>query len=77
MAPAAIETFAVYETTQDFYREVATREAMEAYCQWYEAVAQQHQQELKAMQREPNLFHWLGLHRRYPGRIGTARHQVF
>ena len=52
----AIDNFAVYQTTREFYREVEVREEFEAYCQWYEQVSLEHQRDLQKMRREANFF---------------------
>lgn len=52
------EIFVVYESTQEFYSEVRYREEWGQYCQWYQDVAQRHRQELKTMQKDPNLLGW-------------------
>ena len=46
----------VYQTTQEFYQEVKYREDFKNYCQWYYAVAEQHQKELQKMRSDINIF---------------------
>jgi len=55
----------VYQTTQEFYQEVKYREDFQNYCQWYSAVAEQHQKELQKMQNDINIFGFF-LKRIYP-----------
>ncbi|MGK7923388.1 MAG: hypothetical protein AB4080_25655 [Trichodesmium sp.] len=50
------EIFEVYQTTQDFYQEVKSREEFENYCEWYYMIAEQHQQELQKMRGDINIF---------------------
>ena len=47
----AVEIFELHQMAQDFRYETADREAHERYCRWYSQVAEQHRQELAAMQR--------------------------
>ena len=60
----AEEVFATYEITYEFYCESEYRAELAAYCEWYNRVAEQHRQELAAMQREANI---LGLFLRRSG----------
>lgn len=53
---ATIELLELHQLAQEFGQEQAHREALDAYCQRYYAMAYQHQQEHQAMQREPNMF---------------------
>lgn len=53
----------LHQIAQAFHNEVAYRHAFENYCRWYVAIAQQHQEELKQMQQEPNLLSWFQGHR--------------
>ncbi|MEM1172016.1 MAG: hypothetical protein AAGJ08_23785 [Cyanobacteria bacterium P01_H01_bin.35] len=46
----------VDQTTQEFYQEVKYREDFNNYCQWYYAVAEQHQKELQKMRSDINIF---------------------
>jgi hypothetical protein len=55
-APPETEILAVYQTTQQFYQEAASREEFDRHCVWYQAVAAQHQRELQKMRRDFNLF---------------------
>lgn len=52
------EAFETYQVTHHFYREVHYRQAFEAYCQWYDAVAEQHRQEAEAMKHDINILGW-------------------
>jgi hypothetical protein len=56
--PAAADIFATYQLVQEFRQEVEYRQEFEHYCQWYGATAQRHQQELKKMRNDINLFGW-------------------
>lgn len=55
---AADERFAVYQATNQFYREVTYRQEFERYCQWYYTTAERHRQELQKMQSDINIFGW-------------------
>jgi hypothetical protein len=55
--PAA-DILETYRVTYEFRHEVQYREKLDAYCEWYYAVAQQHQQELQRMRHDINLFGW-------------------
>ena len=52
------EILEVHALAQEFRQEVHYREEHEAYCQWYAAIAQQHQAELKRMRQEVNFFNF-------------------
>lgn len=52
------ETLQRAKITREFYQEVQYRREFERYCQWYYAVAEQHQQELKKMQGDLNILGW-------------------
>lgn len=56
--PEITPTFAAYEATRQFYREVQTREATSLYCDWYYKTATHHRQELQQMRGEFNLMSW-------------------
>lgn len=56
--PEIEEIFQVYTATHEFYREAEHREALEAHCQWYYQVAEQHRQELENMREDINLLGW-------------------
>lgn len=55
---AAIEILELHQIAQDFRLEMRYRQAFESYCRWYDAIAEQHRQELAAMQRDPDLLAW-------------------
>lgn len=57
-SPEAAESIELYQMAQFFRQEVEYRTAFEEYCQWYQEVAEHHQQELVQMRKEPNLFNW-------------------
>lgn len=60
----AEETFATFQTTSEFYREVSYRQEFERYCQWYYMKAEHHRQDLKKMRKETNFLSWFrGSHR--------------
>ena len=44
------------QLAHDFYRELASREAFDAYCQWYAETAAANQQELTAMDNDIDVF---------------------
>lgn len=52
----ATEICQVDRTTQEFYQEVKYREDFNNYCQWYYAIAEQHQKELQKMRSDINIF---------------------
>ncbi len=54
--PQVEESFAVYQTTHQFYHEVKTRSDYQEYCEWYYAIAEQHRQDLKKMRGEFNIM---------------------
>ncbi|NES03836.1 MAG: hypothetical protein F6K22_13900 [Okeania sp. SIO2F4] len=56
---SATEICQVYQTTQEFYQEVKYREDFNNYCQWYYAIAEQHQKELQKMRSDINIFGFL------------------
>lgn len=59
LPPAEVEgTFAPYQVTSQFYREVRQREAWLGYCQWYYSTAARHRQELQQMRGELNILSW-------------------
>ncbi|MGF1496071.1 MAG: hypothetical protein ACFB8W_04500 [Elainellaceae cyanobacterium] len=55
-----IEILEAHWATYSFHREVRHREELEAYCQWYCQVAEEHRREFAAMQRELNILAWFG-----------------
>jgi hypothetical protein len=57
-------TFAAYQSTSQFYREVQSREAIKCYCDWYYSTAKSHQQELQQMRGELNILGWFRRSRR-------------
>ena len=54
--PEIEATFAAYQTTSQFYREVQARESWSHYCDWYYTTAALHQQELQQMRGEFNIL---------------------
>ena len=58
VAHPEVEVLELYRTTHQFYEEAHHREEQERYCEWYEAIALQHQQELEKMRGDINLFRW-------------------
>ena len=56
--PEIQATFAAYQTTSQFYREVQRREALSLYCDWYYKTAARHHQELQQMRGELNIMAW-------------------
>ena len=57
-ARSQLEALELHQLTRDFYQEAQYREALEQYCQWYYAIAEQNRRDLKQMQKEVNLFGW-------------------
>jgi hypothetical protein len=53
-----LDVLETYQVTHHFYAEVKYRQDFEAYCQWYDAVAEQHRQELEAMKSDINILGW-------------------
>lgn len=51
-----IEVLELHQMALEFRQEQAYREELEAYCDRYQAQAQQNQHDHAAMQNEPNLF---------------------
>jgi hypothetical protein len=64
--PEIEATFAAYQATSQFYREVQTREALSLYCDWYYKTSARHRQELQQMRSELNILSWFrrGRHKR-------------
>lgn len=58
LPPEAEDVFAVHEVTIEFYREVQYRDERDAYSEWYDRIAEQHRQELAAMQQDINILGW-------------------
>jgi len=56
--PEIEETFAAYQATSQFYREVQSREAIKHYSDWYYTTAERHRQELQQMRGEINIMGW-------------------
>ncbi|OCQ90118.1 hypothetical protein BCD64_19515 [Nostoc sp. MBR 210] len=56
--PGVTENFSAYQTTHEFYYEVQQRLEFRRYCEWYNATAESHRQELKKMRGELNIFRW-------------------
>ncbi|MGV0028719.1 hypothetical protein [Phormidesmis priestleyi] len=57
-AQSEAEILEVYRTTHQFYQEAHYREEHDRYCEWYQAIALQNQQELAKMRGDVNLFGW-------------------
>jgi hypothetical protein len=51
-----LEVLELHQLAIEFRQEQTYRDAFEAYCRDYAAIAEQHQQEHAAMQQEVNLF---------------------
>lgn len=62
----AADILVAYQISFEFYEEIRFREAFDDYCQRHQRLAQQHQQELAAMQDDVNLYGW------FLGRRGRA-----
>lgn len=56
LPPPDAEILKTYQVTHDFYQEVQHRQDFKAYCQWYEAIAEQHRRELQKMRSDVNLL---------------------
>lgn len=56
--PPGAEIFAPYRLAHEFQREAQHRQEIDEYCQWYRVTAERHQQELRKMQGDINLFGW-------------------
>lgn len=56
--PEIEETFAAYQATSQFYREVQSRKDLQRYCEWYYTTAERHRQELQQMRGELNIMGW-------------------
>ncbi|MBO3461694.1 hypothetical protein G7B40_039520 [Aetokthonos hydrillicola Thurmond2011] len=56
--PPSEETFAVYQTTHQFYQEIRVRDEFKQYCEWYHTTAQSNRQDLERMRGELNIFAW-------------------
>lgn len=56
--PKVNQTFAVHQTTHQFYREVEARAEFQRHCDWYSTTAERHRQELEKMRGELNIFSW-------------------
>ncbi|MBD2495037.1 hypothetical protein [Nostoc sp. FACHB-280] len=56
--PGVAEDFSAYQTTHEFYYEVQQRLEFQRHCEWYNAIAESHRQELKKMRGELNIFRW-------------------
>ncbi|MGL6284055.1 MAG: hypothetical protein ACRC2J_16755 [Microcoleaceae cyanobacterium] len=48
----------VQQVTQEFYREVESRQEFVKYCQWYYETAAKHRQELNTMRSDINILSW-------------------
>ena len=62
--PDVEETFAAYQATRQFYREVQSRTELQTYCDWYCTTAELHRQELEQMRGEINILGWFRRRRR-------------
>lgn len=62
--PDIEETFAAYQATSQFYREVQSRTELQRYCAWYYTIAERHRQELQQMRGELNILGWFRRGRR-------------
>ena len=52
------ETFAVHQTSLEFYQEVRTRSEFKSYCEWYYQTAAENRRELQKMRGELNIMGW-------------------
>ena len=51
-----IEILELHQIAHEFKQEQIYRQALDAYCERYDNMAQQHQREHAAMQNDPDLF---------------------
>jgi predicted component of type VI protein secretion system len=51
-----LEVLELHQLSLEFRQEQHYREALDAYCDEYYRLAEQHQQEFAAMQNEPDIF---------------------
>ena len=63
-ADPVVEVLETYHVTREFYHEIQYRQEKERYCQWYYAIAQHHQEELRKMQGDLNILGWFRRKRR-------------
>ena len=56
LPPPEVEAILADQTTNQFYREVQTRQEHSRYCDWYYTTAARHQQELRTMRSEFNIM---------------------
>lgn len=56
--PEVEETFAVHQTSIEFYQEVQTRSEFQLYCQWYDQTAAENKEQLQKMRGELNIMGW-------------------
>ncbi|MGD1907977.1 MAG: hypothetical protein ACFB0C_18585 [Leptolyngbyaceae cyanobacterium] len=52
------ESLILHQMAQQVRAEIQHREAFNRYCEWYAAIALEHQQDLEKMQAEPQLLTW-------------------
>ncbi|NJL45285.1 MAG: hypothetical protein HC922_05100 [Leptolyngbyaceae cyanobacterium SM2_3_12] len=53
-----VEYLELHQMAQEFRLEADYRDRFEAYCQWYYRISLQNQQELAAMQSDPDGLGW-------------------
>ncbi|MFM7427973.1 MAG: hypothetical protein ACKO7W_23745 [Elainella sp.] len=56
----AEEVLLVQQASHDFFAEVRFRQAFDAYCEYYQQMAEQHRRELEAMRNDINVLGWFG-----------------
>jgi hypothetical protein len=56
--PEVEESFAVHQTSLEFYQEVRTRSELKLYCEWYHKTAAENRRELQKMRGELNIMGW-------------------
>ncbi|MBE9118139.1 hypothetical protein IQ249_19785 [Lusitaniella coriacea LEGE 07157] len=56
--PPSASVFEVHQLAYEFRQEVEERQRHQAYCQWYYETAKRHQQELRSMRGDINIFGW-------------------
>jgi hypothetical protein len=52
------EILEVHQLAHEFHGEMRDRDRFEAYCAWYYATAQKHQQEMAKLQTELQILPW-------------------
>jgi hypothetical protein len=56
--PAQLDFLRTHQLSQEFYREVQYRQALEVHYRWYHQTAESHRKELQKMRRDINVLGW-------------------